>query len=179
MNTNIIHPAPAFNEWDLDLLIDYVLKYHHRNIRAFGVDLANRLTALSAQHPELQTVAAHLRNSVSDLDIHCQKEEQILFPFILEMISAAESGRKTGPFHCGTIQSPIQAMMMDHSDEIERHAHMAELTNNYAVPEGADDACRTVMEDLRKFRDQLTEHTSVENEIIFPRAIELEAQQIG
>lgn len=179
METNIILPAPAFNEWDLDLLIDYVLKYHHRNIRTFGVDLTKRLTALCAEHPELQTVAAHLSNSVSDLDIHCQKEEQILFPFILEMISAANDGRQKPPFHCGTIQSPIRAMMMDHCDEIERHGRIAELTDNYAVPQNADDAYRTVMEDLRKFADQLREHTAVEDEIIFPRAIKLEMQQVG
>lgn len=172
----MIQTTTPFNTWDLDLLIDYVLKFHHRNTRRYGVQILRKLTDLSDRHHELDKVADHFRNSVTDLDIHCQKEENILFPFILDLFSAAGSGRPVEPFHCGTIQSPIQVMMMDHSDEINRHQRIAELTNDYHAPEGSEPAYQEVMDELKRFRGYLTEHTYVENEIIFPRAIALEEQ---
>ena len=84
-----------FQSWDLDLLVDYVLKFHHRNIRRKGEDLAVRLNALAGSHPELNRVADHFRNSVADLDMHCQKEENILFPYIIDIFNAAEYGQNT------------------------------------------------------------------------------------
>lgn len=163
-----------FQSWDLDLLVDYVLKFHHRNIRRKGEDLAVRLNALAGSHPELNRVADHFRNSVADLDMHCQKEENILFPYIIDIFNAAEYGQEHAPFHCGSIQFPINAMMADHSEELERHERIAELTNDYTAPEGAEPEYVQALADLRQFRDNLLEHVYVENEIIFPRALMLE-----
>ena len=52
-----------FKAWDLDLLVDYVLKFHHRYIRKQGEELAIRLNSLTANHPELDRVVDHFRNS--------------------------------------------------------------------------------------------------------------------
>ena len=164
-----------FQSWDLDLLVDYVLKFHHRNIRRKGEDLAVRLNALAGSHPELNRVTDHFRNSVADLDMHCQKEENILFPYIIDIFNAAEYGQEHAPFHCGSIQFPINAMMADHSEELERHERIAELTNDYTAPEGAEPEYVQALADLRQFRDNLLEHVYVENEIIFPRALMLES----
>ena len=163
-----------FKAWDLNLLIDYVLKNHHRYIRKQGEELALRLNTLAAAHPEIDRVVDHFRNSVADLDLHCQKEENILFPYIIDIFNAAEYGQEHAPFHCGSIQFPINAMMADHSDELERHERIAELTNDYTAPEGADSEYVKVLADLREFRDHLLEHIYIENEIMFPRALMLE-----
>ena len=163
-----------FKAWDLDLLVDYVLKFHHRYIRKQGEELAIRLNSLAANHPELDRVVDHFRNSVADLDLHCQKEENILFPYIIDIFNAVEYGQEHAPFHCGTIQHPINAMMADHNDEIERHERIAELTNDYTAPEGAEPEYVKALADLRQFRDNLLEHIFVENEIIFPRALMME-----
>ena len=65
-------------------------------------------------------------------------------------------------------------MMSDHSEELERHERIAELTNDYTAPEGAEPEYVQALADLRQFRDNLLEHVYVENEIIFPRALMLE-----
>jgi regulator of cell morphogenesis and NO signaling len=85
----------------------------------------------------------------------------------LELFHASERSQTIQPFHCGTVQSPIQAMMMDHDDEMSRHARIAELTNDYTAPEGAD-------EDYQKalaacvISAELLEHIWMENGIVFP-----------
>lgn len=163
-----------FETWDLDLLVDYVLKFHHRNTRKYGNELLERLNQLATNHPELDRVVDHFRNSIADLDLHCQKEENVLYPFIIELFNAAELGQEHTPFHCGSIQFPINAMMADHSDEIERHDRIAELTNNYTAPEGAEPEYVKALADLKQFRNYLLEHIYVENEVIFPRALAIE-----
>ena len=79
----------AFEQWPLDLLVDYVLKVHHRGIREDGPMILDKLIAVAEAHrndvPNLLKVADHFRNSLYDLDTHCHKEEQVLYPYIMEM----------------------------------------------------------------------------------------------
>ncbi len=168
----------TFKKWDIDLLIDYVLKFHHRNTRRYGDKIAQELIALAQSHPELNEAANLFRNSVQDLDMHCMKEENVLYPYINELYNASETGQPVEAFHCGTIRYPVNAMMADHSDESARHEMIARLTNNYTAPEGAEAEYQRVLDELRDFRDYLHEHIAVENEIIFPRALALEAASV-
>ena len=39
-----------FEQWPIDLLIDYALKIHHRTIREVGPELLYRIGKLSAEH---------------------------------------------------------------------------------------------------------------------------------
>lgn len=169
----------TFEKWDMDLLIDYVLKFHHRNTRRHGERIAKELLALCQNHTELNEVANLFRNSIQDLDIHCMKEENVLYPYITELYEASESNQSVAPFHCGTIQYPIEAMMSDHSEELGRHSLIERLTNGYTAPEGSEPEYQRVLDELRDFRDYLKEHITVENEVIFPRALQLEGKYAG
>lgn len=169
----------TFQKWDLDLLIDYVLKFHHRNTRRYGAIIANELAALCPSHPELDQVSELFRNSVQDLDMHCMKEENVLYPYISELFDASETNHSVEPFHCGTIQYPIEAMMSDHSEELSRHGLIAKLTDNYTAKDPSDTECQKVLDELRDFREYLKEHITVENEVIFPRALQLEGQYVS
>ena len=70
-------PAPSqhipFEKWDLDLLVDYILKFHHRNTRKYGAEIYNLLLDVDNRHHELDKVTDHFRNSIQDLDTHCMK----------------------------------------------------------------------------------------------------------
>lgn len=176
MNKPEIAKGIPFEKWDLDLLVDYVLKFHHRNTRKYGAEIYNLLLDVDSRHHELDKVADHFRNSIQDLDNHCMKEEQVLYPYIMEMYNAHEAGQHIAPFHCGTIQAPIQKMMMEHDDEMSRHERIAELTNNYTAPEGAEPQYQQVLDRLREFRDWLLEHIWVENEVLFPMALRMERE---
>ena len=40
----------AFEQWPLDLLVDYVLKVHHRGIREEGPAILDKLLAVAEAH---------------------------------------------------------------------------------------------------------------------------------
>jgi regulator of cell morphogenesis and NO signaling len=51
-----------------------------------------------------------------------------------------------------------------------------ELSKDFTRPEGACTSFRALYDGLREFEQDLHRHVHLENNILFPRAIELEAQ---
>lgn len=170
-----------FKTWPLDLLIDYVLKYHHRRIREKAPqieELLNKVTkAHGANHPELREVRDLFHQASLALHEHLPKEENILFPYVYELMDAAEEGRKPEIFHCGAITNPIGVMEYEHNLEGERFRKISMLTNDYEVPEDACESYKLVMKMLKKFEEDLHQHIHLENNIIFPEAIELQSKE--
>ena len=162
-------------------VIIYVLKIHHRGIRAKGPQIEALLTkvteAHSKNHPELLQVQALFRDSLLDLENHLSKEENVLFPYVYEMFQAKEEGLKIAEFHCGTILYPIEVMEDEHNHEGERFEKISSLTNGFTAPEDACASFRLVLQQLKQFEEALHEHIHLENNIIFPRALELEKKE--
>ena len=171
-----------FAEWPLDLLIDYVLKIHHRGIRKNGpvlLDLIAKVrNAHQASHPELNELYSLVEESLYDLEMHLQKEENVLFPYLNSLFEAAENNRLLEPMHCGTIANPIRVMNMEHENEGNRYFHIKELTHNFAVPEDACNTYKVMLFELEKFITALFEHIHIENNILFPMFIELEKKTV-
>lgn len=165
-----------FEQWPTDLLVDYALKIHHRNIREKGPQTLALLNKLAVAHSELEEVAQLFATSLVDLDEHLMKEENILFPLVGEILEATEQHRPMASFHCGSVQNPISVMMADHREETARHEHIAQLTHNYTAPVQASAEYEQVLAELKAFKEALAEHIYVEDELIFPRAISLEQQ---
>lgn len=167
-----------FKCWPIDLLADYILKFHHRNIRKQGPEIAALLDkvcrAHGDNHPELFEVQALFNDSLLDLESHLEKEEKVLFPYIYELYQAKEQQYPAPPFHCGTIESPIAVMMAEHDAEGERYREISRLTNGYMVPADGCGSYRLLLEKLAAFEEALHHHIHLENNIVFPRAIEME-----
>lgn len=169
-----------FKSWPLDLLVDYILKIHHRNIRSKGPKLQELLDKVchvhGNKHPTLYNVQVLFQQSLSDLNQHLDKEELVLFPYIYEMVKAKLDNTALQEFHCGSIQAPISVMLAEHDAEGERYRHIERLTNGYSAPDDACDSYRLLLQELKDFETALHQHIHLENNIVFPRAIELETE---
>lgn len=167
-----------FNSWPLDLLADYVEKTHHKYVEENSVVLIQYLNKLCKvhgdRHPELFEITKLFTESAKDLGAHLKKEEEILFPFIKKMVAAKQNGETIEKSDFDTVESPIAMMKDEHTVEGERFEVIAKLTNNYQFP---DDACGTYQVTYRMledFENDLHKHIHLENNILFPKAIELE-----
>ena len=167
-----------FKSWPTDLLVDYILKFHHRRVRREGVAIAELLDkvckAHGPNHPELYKIQALYENSMVDLENHLNKEEMVLFPYVYELCNAEMNGSFVPPFHCGSIESPIAVMMAEHDIEGERYREISELSHHYTVPEDACSSYRLLYKKLKSFEDALHHHIHLENNIVFPRALQME-----
>lgn len=175
---SVNHTSSEFATWPLDLLIDYVLKIHHRYIRHRGPEILALLEKVESvhgvAHPELHELHALFVESLEDLEMHLQKEENVLFPYLLDLFEASEQGEFIGKMHCGTVENPIRVMRMEHEGEGNRYHHIGELTGQFTAPADGCSSYRLLMNELKDFVDHLYEHIHLENNLIFPRAVKLE-----
>ncbi|MFA7444739.1 MAG: iron-sulfur cluster repair di-iron protein [Flavobacteriaceae bacterium] len=167
-----------FKAWPLDLLADYVEKTHHRYIEdKTPVLLAflNKLCKVHGdRHPELFEIDRLFNESAQDLAAHMKKEELILFPFIRKMVSTRISGRPLERPQFGTVENPIEMMKHEHDTEGERFREIARLTDNYTPPADGCNTYRTAFLMLEEFEQDLHKHIHLENNILFPSALNLE-----
>ena len=107
---------------------------------------------------------------------HMQKEEQILFPYI-ERLERAEEGKE--PFEAPffqTVCNPVHMMMQEHDSAGDALKEMRKLSGGYQAPAEACESYREVYRSLAEFEADMHSHVHLENNILFPRAVELEAQ---
>jgi regulator of cell morphogenesis and NO signaling len=167
-------PAADYRTWPLDLLADYIEKRHHRYIAQKSPELMQYLNKLckvhGERHPELFGIRDEFASMASELASHMQKEELVLFPFVRKL--ATEQQPAPPPF--GTVQNPIRMMMHEHSVEGDRLARITELTSGYTTPADGCTTYRVAFAMLKEFEEDLHHHIHLENNILFPRAIQLE-----
>ncbi len=167
-----------FKSWPLDLLADYIEKKHHRYVEERIPVLKQYLAKLcrvhGESHLELFEITKHFNASAGELTMHMKKEELVLFPWVRKMVKAQQQNEPLDRPHFGTVKNPIQMMMQEHDNEGERFRQIAAISNNYAPPSDACNTYRVAFSLLQEFEDDLHRHIHLENNILFPKAEELE-----
>jgi regulator of cell morphogenesis and NO signaling len=107
---------------------------------------------------------------------HMMKEEKILFPHINYLVNNSRNGVKSEQPYFGTINNPILMMEAEHQSAGDGMSKIRELSNNFTPPDDACQTYRVAFKELKEFEEDLHKHVHLENNILFPKAIELEEQ---
>jgi regulator of cell morphogenesis and NO signaling len=170
--------SPETPEQDPAMLIDYIVSRHHTYVRAaipaIQQHLAKVATVHGARHPELPFIEAKFSKVAADMSLHMVKEERVLFPYIRALADAITHGAPFPPDMFGTVQNPIRMMEIEHQEAGEGIEAIRELTHGYQTPDDACGTYRVVMQELEAFERDLHVHVHLENNVLFPRAVELE-----
>jgi regulator of cell morphogenesis and NO signaling len=175
-------PSPngerAWHQTKLSELIEHIISTHHvftREELARINPLLDKVCSVHGQnHPELLSIQKSFRGLTQELSLHMQKEEQVLFPFILrlEQEVLAQRTAPTPPF--GSLQNPIRVMVMEHDAAGGALEAMRQASSNYAAPSDACTSFRSLYQALPALEADLHQHIHLENNLLFPRAINLE-----
>lgn len=170
--------APDFASWPLDLLMDYVLKKHHRNFHLYHDGLLQLVEKVEhvhgGHHPELHEVRKAVEQSFYELDKHFAKEEQDVFPHLYEMYRAHSEGRPSAACQCGSLDDTVKQLMSEHDETGDAWQHITELTDNFTTPADGCASFRLMNQNLRQFFTDLKEHIALENNLIFPGFLAME-----
>ena len=162
--------------WRVDRLIDHILSTHHAYIRSALPTLSSYLAKLvevhGQRHPELSRVASSVEHLGRELLQHMMKEERVLFPYIRTLATSNGDTPRSSPF--GTVQNPIRMMEREHVEAGEEMNVIRELTNGYTAPADGCTTYRVAFEELARFDRDLHRHVHLENNVLFPKAVELE-----
>ena len=159
-------------------LIEFIVATHH----AFTREELARLAPLAAKvagkhgenHPELFEIKRLFDEISVELMPHMAKEEAVLFPYIEQLERAVAAGRTPPMPHFGTVQNPVRMMMFEHEAAGDILKKMRELSNGYSAPEDACPSFKGLYAGIEDLERDLHRHIHLENNILFPRAIETE-----
>lgn len=174
-------PAPDDRHWMTSSLAElsaHIVGQHH----AYARRELPRLAALAAKvevrhgvlHPELHEIRELLTAMNSEMCTHMLKEEQVLFPQLNVLEDAARAGATPPPTCFGALINPIRHMMNDHDDTGMLLASLRNLTHDYHLPEKACMSYQALYQGLEALEKDLHQHIHLENNILFPRALECE-----
>ena len=170
-------------DWQNQLLVDlisHITTTHH----AFVREESSRILALAAKvvgvhgknHPELLQVQQTFSALAEELRVHLMKEEQMLFPYISLMEESTLAGEPAPPAMFGTVANPVRMMMQEHDGAGDALRSLRSITHDYGLPEDACISYRTLFGALEGFEADLHQHIHLENNILFPRAVAMEAK---
>ncbi|HYT67253.1 MAG TPA: iron-sulfur cluster repair di-iron protein [Vicinamibacterales bacterium] len=171
--------APRFADWNPPALVTYIIANHHGYVRNALPALLQHTRKIAGVHGERHTELAHIARLVEriadEMTDHMAKEEHILFPFIVALAEAAGAGCPAPRPPFGTVENPIRMMEQEHRFVGDAMAEIRSLTDGYRVPEDACTTYRVCLQELEAFETDLHAHVHLENNILFPKAVEIEA----
>lgn len=154
-------------------LVAHIVNVHHKYTRdaiARVSPLFDKVVSVHGdRHPELREIKTIYRGMAEELAGHMEREETVLFPCIRELEEAAPAGRRLS---CS--EDSIRDMTHDHRLVGDALRSMREASAGYLTPADGCSSYRALYQALADLEKDLHQHIHLENNILFPRAIELD-----
>jgi regulator of cell morphogenesis and NO signaling len=158
-------------------LADHIEQTHHAYLHAELPRLDAMTEKVAKAHgtenAQLHQVRETFLALATELASHMMKEEQILFPMVRDLDASTAAPQ----FHCGSLANPIRQMESEHTLAKSGLAMLRELTDDFTPPDVACDTYRTMLDALAHFSRDLHEHIHKENEVLFPRSLQMESEK--
>lgn len=162
----------------LESLSAHIVTTHHayvkRELPRLGFLAQKVVNRHGSTRPELPRIAETLARLEEELTPHLAKEEMVLFPYIASLEQSLSRGTSK-PHSCfGTVANPIAMMTQEHDAAGTLMSEIHRLSGNFMTPPDACPTFHAFYDGLREFEQDLHQHIHLENNILFPRAIEME-----
>jgi regulator of cell morphogenesis and NO signaling len=175
----VIRPLP-YNEWSLDFLADYIVNTHHSYVKKTLPELRAYAAKVAAvhgnRHPELAVIRGLVEEINAEMSSHMVKEEQVLFPFIKQLVTAFTTQQPLPQAGFGTVEHPIHMMEHEHEMVGRNLEQVRKLSSHYTLPGDACASYKLLFKMLEEFEGDLFIHIHLENNILFPKALKLEKE---
>ncbi|MBS1261150.1 MAG: Iron-sulfur cluster repair protein YtfE [Calditrichaeota bacterium] len=162
--TRGVEPPESWNRRSLDELVDAILRTFHKPLREMLPHLDTLAIRVEAAHgpvrgPYLSELREIVQLLIDDLGRHMDEEERLLFP---------EIRRNEGPLS----QDAVRSLEDDHRSVAKALARIRALTSDFTLPEDACNTWRALWHGLQRMEVDLKEHIHLENNVLFPRALD-------
>lgn len=166
-----------FKKMSLTQLCDYIVDTHHAYVKKELPQLYAYLEKVSSKHgdrhPELKKIFQTFAAVKEEMESHMKKEEVILFPRIKEMEKLSGTANGSLQLNIAYLKSPITVMEQEHDHAGSMLNEIRNLTSDYTPPQDACTTYRLSFAALQAFEIDLHQHVHLENNILFPGAVEI------
>ena len=172
--------VPDLEHYSLTRLIQYIVRTHHQTVRQDlprFVELSQRIaTKHGGKAPHFREMAVLIERLRDEMFAHLAKEERMPFPYIVRLEEAAQDPSAIPTACFRSVAQPISVMLQEHDSAEGIVAQIRELTSGFEPPEWGCPRNNAFHASLAAFEKDLRQHVHVENDLLFPRAIALEAE---
>jgi len=165
--------ANEFNRFPLPVIVDYLHKTHEYYINKKLLEIEQSIHLLANVYPSTHPLLLLLHDFYVDyrshLRSHIEMEERDLLPYILQL-SNSEGIRKITPAPKISIKQFIEG----HHDTEKDLEEVRTTILHYSPPEGNKTLYRILLSQLQVLERDLAVHALMEDEVLLPRALELE-----
>lgn len=165
----------------IEILVAYLKKKHYYFVRQELPFLSNLICGITPE-PHFQALMADLRIMfplfVDDFIHHIHEEESRLFKRI-EMLQDIEENRFSLKDALTILErDPIQFLAEVHEIHEDEMNGIRRLTLDYTLPPDAPLTMKVLYHELQNFERELIIHAQIEDELLFPKAVELEREAL-
>jgi regulator of cell morphogenesis and NO signaling len=168
--------AVDYEKMNLSQLADFIVQTHHAYVKNEMPQIQAYLQKVSSKHgerhPELHKIFQIFNAVTEEMEGHMKKEELVLFPRIRELQKLTDNESAYLQLNISYVQSPITIMEQEHDHAGSLLNDIRILSNDYTPPEDACTTYRLSYAALKAFELDLHQHVHLENNILFPKAIE-------
>jgi regulator of cell morphogenesis and NO signaling len=178
LDQGITTPEVQWQTAPLRELIDHIVQKHHTFTREHLVlirELADKVERRhGAAHLEVHKLNEALVSISAELTHHFFCEENVLFPYMAQL-----EEKQTSAAHpiFDNMQQPVTQMMREHDQTGNELRVLREITNQYQPPDYACTTYRALYRAIEDLERDLHRHIHLENNILFPRALQLESER--
>ena len=163
-------------------LADFIVARHHEWTRSALERIAPLARKVGEVHggraPRLVLVRERLARLNPELNGHMLREEQVLFPFIHQLDDARMKGTRAPIPFFGTVRNPVKRMMDEHEVAGEILEEIVPILREELEDPKACTTMRLLASSVFELERDLHTHVHLENNVLFPRAINDE-EQVG
>lgn len=162
----------------LAALVEHIVSKHHGYLKQEIPRLQQLLKKVVAVHGKNHTELVRIQQTflglAAELESHMMKEERILFPYVVELEAAAKRGSTPRAPMFGTVSNPVHTMELEHDSAAAALKTIRDTSSEYNPPADACFSYKTLYSALKEFESDMHQHVHLENNILFPSAINLE-----
>ena len=174
----------TLEDMSVDRLIDFINGQHHSNeaeVLDFMEESIKKLITNPQCSADLISLLKEIEEYFNDLKDklvkHCEKEDKILFPYMRKLYELRRDKLFTNTSQNNSfVKKPIQLLEAEHVQAATTLSKIKIITDNYSIPVNAPKDYQKLMDNLKEFESEFHVHLHIENNILFPKVLELEEQ---
>jgi len=173
--------AQTFFEYPIDLILTYLRHTHVFYQTSYFSEIELAIDKLPEDHQKLSLLKPRLRVFFEKLKAnlleHIGQEEKLLFPYLDALVSAENTGKLT---YSAFDKLQLIDFLMSHDDDIEQGlSGLVKRLEAMATESDESFAFRMLISKLSLFELDLKIHGWIEEEVLVPKAIEMEKQVLA
>ena len=172
--------AREFDYFPLGMIVDYIQRTHVYYLQKKLPEIEQSILLLSghyeSQHPILIALQNFFHRYVVDLSEHIEAEEALLLPYVQRLREAGHSPADFSRFLVARRDYSIDRFLADHHDTEDELKDIRQTIRLYEPPKDNESLYRILLLQLQVFEQDLCVHAHIEEEVLIPKAQQLEKE---